>query len=256
MRIVLAKRIIVRVSIVAAIIIPIAAQFALLSAHATSLVMQRTNAPLAKHRVLFNRIPVPVMTLFIADANGQNERVLIPTHRLEYSPSYSADGEWVVYTGEHAGQADIYRIHPDGSGLQQLTDDPAFDDQGALSPDGKTLAFMSTRDGGTANIWLMDLSSKTFTNLTKHHSGNFRPSWSPDGSWIAFTSDRDAQPGVQPGCWPQLQSTGIYLIRPDGNGLRRLTRKDGVAGGSSRARGMRSDPPARCCGWFMTGPRR
>jgi TolB protein len=42
-----------------------------------------------------------------------------------------------------------------------------------------------------------------------------------------------AQPGVQPGRWPQLQSTGIYLIRPDGNGLRRLTRKDGVAGGSS-----------------------
>jgi TolB protein len=173
------------------------------------------------------------MTLFIADATGQNERVLIPTHALEYSPSYSADGHWVVFTGEHAGQADIYRIHPDGSGLQQLTDDPAFDDQGALSPDGRTLAFMSTRGGGTANIWLMDLSSKAFTNLTRHHSGNFRPSWSPDGRWIAFTSDRDAQPGVQPGRWPQLQSTGIYLIRPDGNGLRRVTRKDGVAGGSS-----------------------
>lgn len=231
MRIVLTKGAIVGVLIVAAIITAIA-QITPVGAHATNPAMQRTNAPPTKHRVLFNRL-VPDVTIFIADADGRHEHALIPTPGLEYSPSYSADGQWVVYTREHAGQADIYRIHPDGSGLQQLTDDPAFDDQGALSPDGRMLAFMSTRGGGTTNIWLMDLSSKAYTNLTRHHSGNFRPSWSPDGRWIAFTSDRDAQPGVQPGRWPHLQSTGIYLIKPDGKGLRRLTRKDGVAGGSS-----------------------
>ena len=195
--------------------------------------VHRASTPSAKHRVLFNRFLVPVMTLFIADADGKNEHALIPNHDLEYSPSYSADGQWIVYTAERAGQSDIYRIHPDGSGLQQLTDDLAFDDQGTLSPDGTTLAFVSTRDGGTANIWLMDLGSKTCANLTKNQSGNFRPSWSPDGKWIAFSSDRDTQPGVQPGRWPQLQSTGVYLIRPDGTGLRRLTRKDGFAGGPS-----------------------
>jgi Tol biopolymer transport system component len=145
------------------------------------------------------------MTVYIADADGKNERALVPAKGLEYSPSYSADGQWVVYTTEHEGQSDIYRIHPDGSSLQQLTNDPAFDDQGALSPDGNTLAFVSTRSGGTAGIWLMDINSKTFTNLTKHSSGNFRPSWSPDGAWIAFTSDRDAQPGYLPGQWEHLQ---------------------------------------------------
>ena len=186
-----------------------------------------------KHRVLFNRYLVPAMTVYIADADGQNERALAPAKGLEYSPSYSADGQWVVYTVERKGQSDIYRIHPDGSGLQQLTNDPAFDDQGTLSPDGKTLAFVSTRSGGTAGIWLMDINSKTYTNLTKHSSGNFRPSWSPDGAWIAFTSDRDAQPGDLPGQWEHLQSTGVFVIRPDGKGLRRLTRKDGVAGSPS-----------------------
>ena len=186
-----------------------------------------------KHRVLFNRYLVPAMTVYIADGDGKNERALVPTKGLEYSPSYSADGQWVVYTVEREGQSDIYRIHPDGSGLQQLTNDPAFDDQGALSPDGKTLAFVSTRSGGTAGIWLMDVNSKTYTNLTKHASGNFRPSWSPDGAWIAFTSDRDAQPGYLPGQWEHLQSIGVFVIRPDGKGLRRLTRKDGVAGSPS-----------------------
>ena len=181
-------------------------------------------------QVLFNRYQTPVMTVFIADADGMNARALVPTHGLEYSPSYSADGQWVVFTAEPTGQADIYRVHPDGTGREQLTDDPAFDDQGALSPDGRTLAFVSTRERGTADIWVLDLGSRTPTNLTKHHSGNFRPSWSPDGAWIAFASDRDAQPGDLPGSWEHLQSTGIYIIRPDGTGLRRLTRQGGVAG--------------------------
>jgi Tol biopolymer transport system component len=183
-----------------------------------------------RHRVLFNRYLVPTMTVYIADADGKNERALVPTAGLEYSPSYSADGRWIVYTAERDGQSEIYRIHPDGTGVEQLTDHPAFDDQGALSPDGRRLAFVSTRSGGTASIWLMDIGAETATNLTPHPSGNFRPSWSSDGAWIAFTSDRDAQPGFYPGQWEHLQSTGIYIVRPNGKDLRRLTRKDGVAG--------------------------
>ena len=187
----------------------------------------------AEHQVLFNRYQAPMMTVFIADADGANARALAPDWGLEYSPSFSADGQWVVFTAEPEGQADVYRIHPDGTGLEQLTDHPAFDDQGVLSPDGGTLAFVSTRERGTADIWLLDLASKTPTNLTDHASGNFRPRWSPDGAWIAFTSDRDAEPGDQPGQWEHLQSTGVYLVRPDGSGLRRLTAPGGVAGSPS-----------------------
>src|SRR6476619_6856439 len=90
----------------------------------------------ARHRVLFNRYRVPEIGLFIADADGKNERALVPHHEIEYSPSQSADGKWIVFTSERGGQADLYRVHADGSGLEQLTDDPAFDDQGALAPDG------------------------------------------------------------------------------------------------------------------------
>lgn len=197
---------------------------------ASPLALVSGSAKVAKHRVALNRYQVPVTTLFIADADGKNERALLSTAGLEYSPSYSADGQWIIFTGDRNGQADLYRVHPDGTGLEQLTNDPAFDDQATLSPDGKTLAFVSSRQGGTANIWLMDLRSKKMTNLTASQSGNFRPAWSPDGQWIAFSSDRDAPPEFIPGRWEQMQATGIYLIARNGKGLRRLTGKEGRAG--------------------------
>jgi TolB protein len=197
-------------------------------------------APAAPHRVLFNRFKVPETAIFTAHADGTHEQPVGVHQENEYSPSLSADGKWVIFTAEHLGQSDIFRVHPDGTGLQQLTKDPAFDDQGSLSPDGATLAFVSTRAGGFANIWLMDLATSRCTKLTDTAAGNFRPVWSPDGHWIAFSSDRDATPGVFPGQWELLQSTGIYLVHADGTGLRRLTRPGGFAGSPAWSRDGKS----------------
>ncbi|MGH8220490.1 MAG: hypothetical protein ACREUT_18295 [Steroidobacteraceae bacterium] len=172
--------------------------------------------------------------LFLSSDGGRSERPLIPMTWVAYDASFSADGSWIIFTSERLGSADIFRVHVDGSAVERLTDSPAFDDQGALSPDGKTLAFVSTRGGGTANVWLLDLTRHRSFDLTKSDRGNFRPSWSPDGKWIAFTSDRDMPHGRQgpdrppprgSGCcgWELVQSTALYIVHPDGSGLRRLT---------------------------------
>src|SRR5262245_19119014 len=70
--------------------------------------------------------------IFVADTDGGNARPLLPHPNLDYDASFSRDGRWVVFTSERHGSADIYRVKTDGSGLARLTDDPAFDDQGAL----------------------------------------------------------------------------------------------------------------------------
>jgi TolB protein len=173
--------------------------------------------------------------LYLSDPNGKNERPLLAGSGSNYNPAFSPDGRWIVFTSERFGSADVFRVHPDGSGLERLTDSPAFDDQGVLSPDGRTLAFVSTREGGSANIWLLDIGKRgRAINLTKSRSGNFRPSWSPDGRWIAFSSDRGT-PRLRyirdtGSAWELMQTTAIYIVHPDGSGLRRLTALDGCAG--------------------------
>src|SRR5689334_21986710 len=98
-----------------------------------------------RHRLLLSRLGPARTGLFIANADGSLERPLIPADGLDYDASFSSDGRWIVFTSERGGSADIYRVHPDGTALERITNDPAYDDQAALSPDGKTLAFVSSR---------------------------------------------------------------------------------------------------------------
>ena len=173
----------------------------------------------------------PINTdIFVANADGSDPRPLLPHPALDYDASYSVDGSWIVFTSERRGSADIYRVHPDGTGLEQLTDDPAYDDQAVLSPDGKWLAFVSSRSG-QADIWLLELSTRKLHNVTNHPGGDFRPAWSPDGKWIAFSSDRDSKRPLFG--FAVLHSAEIFLVHPDGSGLRKLTQHDAFAGSPS-----------------------
>jgi Tol biopolymer transport system component len=170
--------------------------------------------------------------VFIADADGRNPKPFLADPAQDFNASFSRDGKWIVFTSERNGSADIYRAHPDGTGLERLTDDPSFDDQAALSPDGRTVAFVSSRSGH-GEIWTLDLATRKVRNITNHAGGHFRPTWSPDGQWIAISSDRDSPQPHRPDGFELIQQTEIYILHPDGSGLRRLTHTNSYAGSPS-----------------------
>ncbi len=207
---------------------------------AVSMVACAISAPVvAREVMLMNRIGPAKISLHIANADGTGERRLLPDSTgLDYDASFTPDGKWIVFTSERdaagSGQADLWRVRPDGTGLERLTKDPAVDDAAAVSPDGKSMAYVSTKGGArTANIWVMDLATRRARNLTGDGktepsatmNGFFRPSWSADGKWIAFSSDRGerwigAETGAGAG---HSHPTSIYVVRADGTGMRRLT---------------------------------
>ena len=84
----------------------------------------------AQNVMLMNRIGPSVSDLYVANANGSGEHRLLPVSGFDYHATYSLDGSWIVFTSERRGygQADVYRVHADGTGLEQLTDDAALDD--------------------------------------------------------------------------------------------------------------------------------
>ncbi len=118
--------------------------------------------------------------------------------RVAYMAKDNPDATW-----------DIWLMRGDGSDPKRLTDDPADDMSPAWSADGKTIAFVTDRDGNR-EIYVMKADGTQEINLTHHPSEDWAPAWSPDGTGIAFSSYRD-------GNWE------IYVMGSDGSDTRRLT---------------------------------
>src|SRR5580693_7624806 len=183
----------------------------------------------AADRILMTRLGPSEASLMISNRDGSEEHALTKGS-LDYNPAWSADGKWIAFTSERNGSADLYRMRADGSGVERLTEDPAFDDQAAFSPDGNQIVFVSTRAAGTANLWIIDLKTKLAHPLTSGQGGDFRPAWSPDGKWIAFSSDRESSLPYAKGRWEHLHIVDIYLIHPDGSGLKRVSKHGDFCG--------------------------
>ncbi|MGE5198888.1 MAG: hypothetical protein ACM3H9_04555, partial [Rhodospirillaceae bacterium] len=73
--------------------------------------------------------------------------------------------------------------------LMQLTVDPGYEGTPAFAPDGRTLAYVSERDGNF-EIYLQQISGGPAINLTRNPAADVQPAFSPDGREIAFVSTR------------------------------------------------------------------
>lgn len=128
----------------------------------------------------------------------------------QWSP-VGIDIAWVARSGTDR-QQDVFVSHADGSGLRNITANPAEDYHIAWSPDGTLIAFTSDR-GGAANLYAYDLSASKLWRLTTESAHDDHATFSPDGRFVAFESTRDGAPGVY--VMPALGGTAIRVTPRD-----------------------------------------
>ena len=179
-----------------------------------------------------NQVPggIREMDLVVFDADGTETR-LTNARTFVTGGSFSPDGSEVVYatTFSPKGSA-IYAVSSDGGAprlILRATRRVSLPEprrsfltdvyHPALSPDGTQIGYFDGMGDHSHNLWVMNadgterrllLDDQWLAGRANHMRAL---TWSPDGEWLAFETD-----------------DGIYLVRPDGSGLRPVVEKGGV----------------------------
>jgi TolB protein len=153
--------------------------------------------------------------IWIASAGGGSLRRITSSQGPNVSPTWNPrTGGQLAWVNGHTGLPQIYIMDQDGSGVQRMTDG-GYAVSPSWSPNGQFLAFSWNRKYGPGvpggrDIYVMDIASKRWLQLTHGSGSNDFPSWSPDGRHIVF--ERGAQ---------------IWTMLADGTEQRQLTHSGG-----------------------------
>jgi Tol biopolymer transport system component len=142
--------------------------------------------------------PIPVVPLAIAPTP-----ILVPLD--------GRGGGVIAFVSWERNDWQIYRMNADGSAKTLVTVDVQGGYEPDWSPDGSKMVYQY---GG---LWIANIASGISTRIPLNAESNYlpneylvKPSWSPTGEWIAFVNESGTQ-------------GDIFLIKPDGSELRRLT---------------------------------
>lgn len=113
--------------------------------------------------------------------------------KQNWGGAWSPDGTKLAFTSTRSGNSDIWIVNRDGTGLTNLTNNPAIDSAPVWSPSGTQIAFASDRSGKN-NIYVMDAVGGTGLDRLTIDGGD-KPTWSPmPFNEIAYTAgDRYSQ---------------------------------------------------------------
>jgi TolB protein len=136
--------------------------------------------------------------IWIADSNGNLGRRVTNFHRGTASPTFNPKtGAQIAFISDRTGLPQLYIMNADGSGVQLMTD-AGYASSPSWSPDGQFIAFAWDRKYGPGapggqDIYIMNVTTKFWTQLT-HDGGRCDfPTWSPDGRHIAYANSADGR---------------------------------------------------------------
>ena len=142
--------------------------------------------------------------IFTIPIAGGAETRLTTAAGLDDGPEYSPDGKWIYFNSDRTGRMQIWRMHPDGAGVEQVTNDEFNNWFAHPSPDGKSLVMVTFAAGVKGHprdkdvmLRLMPVAGGEMRVLVKLFGGQGTlnvPSWSPDSTKIAYVRYQPARP--------------------------------------------------------------
>jgi TolB protein len=153
--------------------------------------------------------------IYVCDSSGGNVHGMTTGRGLDVSPTWNRKtGAQIAYVDDVNGLPQIYTMEADGTGQQRMTDQGYAVDPN-WSPNGQFLTLAWKRnygpgEPGSRDIYLMDIASKQWVQLTHEKGSHDSPAWSPDGRHIVFQSSRSGK-------------EEIWMMLADGTKSRQLT---------------------------------
>ncbi len=178
--------------------------------------------------------------IFVANVDDLLAGVEQPTNitnspdMIDDDPDWSPDGQRVVFTRHPVGdnqqfsnQAELYLMNPDGTGLEQLTQNGQEERAPSWSPDGTRIVYSSRVGGGTNpfRIFVMNSDGSDVQQLTDEGDSvsDLTATWSPDGQQILYHRRGTVAPGD-----PTPAGQQLFIMNADGSGQTQLTYPPGV----------------------------
>lgn len=153
--------------------------------------------------------------IYVTDANGNGLKRLTAFHGPDVSPVFNPKtNSQIAWVSGRSGLPQIFTMESDGTNPQRLTAE-GYAVSPSWSPNGQFLAFAWIRRygpgaPGAQDIYIMDVASRQWVQLTHDGGRNDFPSWSPDGRHIVFQSTRKG-------------SDQIWTMLADGSQQKQLT---------------------------------
>jgi TolB protein len=153
--------------------------------------------------------------IYVSDVSGGNARRMTTDKGPDVSPVWNRKtNAQISFVSGRTGLPQIYTMEADGTNQQRMTDQ-GYAVSPNWAPNGQFLAFAWVRkygpgEPGASDLYLMDIASKQWVQLTHDGGRNDFPSWSPDNRHIVFQSNRSG-------------SLQIWSMLADGSKVQQLT---------------------------------
>lgn len=177
----------------------------------------------------------PSYDIYVANADGTGEEVLIGGEGYDAEPTVSPDGKYILFTSTRDGDLDLYRYEIATKEIIRLTDTPGYDGGAFFSRESKKIVWRASRPDGedqkayfsllskdlvepfALQVFTADIDGKNVEQITNLPKANWAPFFHPSGDKILFCSNHED---------PKGRTFAIYTIDNNGENLKKISHSE------------------------------